>query len=427
MVTLEMIIPHYSQITLYKIKKYFMKRTLHNIYLTTAMMTVCLLSFTHRSISQTQPRPDHVIIVMEENYDYGSIYGSSSAPYLNSLISDTDAALFTNFYAIDHPSEPNYLDILSGDNQGVCDDAVHTPPYYTTPNLAAQLIGAGLTFVTYSEDMPIVAYDGASSGNYVRKHNPVTNWSGTGTNQVNENVVNLPFIGYFPASANYSSLPTFSFVMPNQNNDMHNGSISTGDTWARTHMDTLKTWCKAHNSLLIYTFDEDDDLHNNHIFTLFYGPMVKGGSYAEASCSGTLGTSACATGAAGPNLYSLLRTVEDMYGLPYAGAAATSCPITDCWRWLGTPAGVSTVSSETTDFTLAPNPANNTVTIKTTKNNTVSAQVTITDVVGRIAGQYTMTGKELSINTSNFAQGVYFYKVTIDNKTIHQSKFVINH
>ena len=63
------------------------------------------------------PRPDHVVIVIEENHSYGEIIGSSFAPYINSLA--TRGALFTQSYAITHPSQPNYLDLFSGSNQGV--------------------------------------------------------------------------------------------------------------------------------------------------------------------------------------------------------------------------------------------------------------------------------------------------------------------
>ena len=87
------------------------------------------------------------------------------------------------------------------------------------------MIDAGLSYITYSEDLPVVGYDGDSSGAYVRKHNPAANWMETGTNQIPEHA-NQPFTA-FPSD--YSKLPTVSIVIPNVNDDMHNGSISTGD------------------------------------------------------------------------------------------------------------------------------------------------------------------------------------------------------
>ena len=68
--------------------------------------------------------------------------------------------------------------------QGVTDNLVPNDNPFTTANLGRQLIDSGKTFVSYCEDLPEVGYNGASSGYYARKHNPVTNWMGTGTNQV---------------------------------------------------------------------------------------------------------------------------------------------------------------------------------------------------------------------------------------------------
>src|SRR5262249_29547867 len=64
--------------------------------------------------------PDNIVIVIEENHSFSEIIGSASAPYINSLAQQ--GALFTNSFAIEHPSEPNYLDLFSGSNQGVTSD-----------------------------------------------------------------------------------------------------------------------------------------------------------------------------------------------------------------------------------------------------------------------------------------------------------------
>src|SRR5437660_12829449 len=92
--------------------------------------------------------PDHVVLVIEENHGYSEIIGSSQAPYINSLASQ--GALMTNSFALTHPSEPNYLDLFSGSNQGVTDDSCPVGPF-STPNLGRGLINAGRTFGGYSE------------------------------------------------------------------------------------------------------------------------------------------------------------------------------------------------------------------------------------------------------------------------------------
>ena len=263
----------------------------------------------------TLPKPDHIVIVILENHAYSQIIGSGSAPYINSLSKDAYSANFTYSYAITHPSQPNYLDLYSGSNQGVTDD--NNPPNdpFTTANLGRQLINASGSYSTYSESLPSVGYNGDSYGAYVRKHNPAANWMGTGTNRI-PSTTNKPFTA-FPTD--YTKLPTVSIVVPNQNNDMHNGSdptrITTGDTWVKNHLNNYVQWAKTHNSLFILTFDEDDDKHGNRIVTIFTGSMVKSGQYSTTI-----------------NHYRVLRTIENIYGLPYAGNAANVKTITVCWK-----------------------------------------------------------------------------------------------
>jgi hypothetical protein len=98
-------------------------------------------------------------------------------------------------------------------------------------------------------------------------------------------------------------------------NGTHPGTITTADTWLKDHIDGYLQWAKKNNSLLILTFDEGKDSGTNRIATIFVGPMVKHGQYNEKI-----------------DHYSLLRTVEDMFGLTHAGSSATATPITDCWK-----------------------------------------------------------------------------------------------
>src|SRR5438552_18828138 len=98
--------------------------------------------------STTPPRPDHVVIVMEENHTYSQVIGSSSAPYINALAQQ--GALFTNSYGITHPSQPNYVALFSGSTQGLTDDSC--PQTFSGPDLGGQLLAANLSFTGYSDD-----------------------------------------------------------------------------------------------------------------------------------------------------------------------------------------------------------------------------------------------------------------------------------
>ena len=257
------------------------------------------------------PKPDHIIVVVMENHGYTQIMGSSSAPYINSLAQDAYSANFSNSYALTHPSQPNYLMLYSGSNQGVTNDDNSPNDPFTTANLGKQLLKAGRTYKTYSESLPSVGYNGDSYGTYRRKHNPAANWMGSGSNQIPKST-NQPYTA-FPTD--YTKLPTVSFVIPNQSNDMHDGSISTGDTWLKSNLDKYIQWAKTHNSLFIVTFDEDNDQQGNHIVTIFCGSMIKNGTYTSKITH-----------------YNVLRTIENMYGLHYAGGAASATTINYCWK-----------------------------------------------------------------------------------------------
>jgi acid phosphatase len=254
----------------------------------------------------TLPRPAHVVIVMEENHSYSDIIGASAAPYINKLAAQ--GALFTNSHAITHPSQPNYLALFSGSTQNITSDSC--PNTYSGQNLASALSQAGSSFTGYSESMPAPGYTGcyypATTELYARKHNPWANFSNVPTSS------NQPLTG-FPTD--YSKLPTVSFVVPNQLNDMHSGSIAQGDSWLQTHLDSYTRWAMTHHSLLIVTWDEDDGSSVNQIPTIFVGQMVKTGHYNENI-----------------NHYNVLRTVEDMYHLSYANASANVPPILDVWH-----------------------------------------------------------------------------------------------
>jgi phosphatidylinositol-3-phosphatase len=300
-------------------------------------IVLLLTSQTSFVSSQTAlPKPDHVVVAILESHGYTDLIGSPAAPYINALANDTLSAVFTESYAITHPSQPNYLVLYSGSTLGVADNQVPIGNPFTTANLGRQLIDSGKSFITYSEDLPEVGYNGATSGFYARKHNPVTNWMGTGINQVPA-TTNQPFTA-FP-SKDFTLLPTVCFVVPNLINDMHNGTdpdrIANGDTWISKNLDSYIQWAKANNSVFILTFDEERDTVDNHIITIFTGQMVKAGKYITKI-----------------NHYSTLHTFEKMYGLPFAGDSLTYAPITYCWK--GNSA--ASVSSNISNSRIYPNP-----------------------------------------------------------------------
>jgi phosphatidylinositol-3-phosphatase len=311
--------------------------------------------------------PDHVVIVIEENLSSRNLVPQLT--YLSAL--QHENADFTNSHGVDHPSQPNYLALFSGDTQGTGSAAKRNPDGSNpiidghtqvgtdaplantpldTPNLGAALIHAGRSFAGYSEDLPGRGFTGVShtgppgSGtDYQRKHNPWVNWQAVKDSEIGPNqlpsTVNLPFTAFPSDDSGFARLPTVAIVVPNQINDAHESSAAPPgtsygkamDDWLRLHIEPYRRWAMTHNSLLIITWDEDEDAYTpvkdadgaivakryiNLIPTIMAGQGVIPGSYSERI-----------------DHYAVLRTIEDFYGLtPLAHGDAGATPITDAFR-----------------------------------------------------------------------------------------------
>jgi hypothetical protein len=217
----------------------------------------------------TASAPDHVIIVFMENKGYPQIVGSSSAPYINSLIKK--GTLFTASYGVTHPSYPNYIAFFSGATQGITNDNCISGTPYSAKNLYTVLNDAGKSFAWYSEGLPSTGSGVCSSGYYREKHNPVTIFSNVPTS------ANKPFSS-FPTD--YTKLENVVCITPNMIDDWHDGSISQGDTWVKNKLGALADWCMTHNSILLITCDEDNKNYGNRIPTIAVGQNIKVGQDA---------------------------------------------------------------------------------------------------------------------------------------------------
>jgi hypothetical protein len=271
-------------------------------------MTAANVQRLTASAATSVPRPDHVLVVVMENKSYDEIIGRpDEAPYLNSLAAHS--AVFANSHGVAHPSQPNYIALFSGSTQGVTSD--DCPQTFTgVPNLGSNLVAGGYSFAGYAEDLDHVGDTECGDHwywpfGYARKHVPWVDFTNVPTSS------NKTF-GNFPSD--YSQLPTVSFAIPNMCNDMHSCGRDVGDEWIKNHIDSYAQWAATHNSLLIVTWDEDDNGPNNQIPTLFYGAHVQPGYYSDSI-----------------DHYSILRTIEDMYALPRLGTSASRDPITNVW------------------------------------------------------------------------------------------------
>ena len=279
--------------------------------------------FASAAFAQAQlPRPDHIVIVIDENKSFSDVIGSKHAPYLNALANR--GALLTNFTAAHHPSQPNYIDFFAGSPLGVCDDRC-IELSFTANNLGAALFATpGRSFGGYAEDLP--AKPECDLNGFAKRHCPWMDFS------------NIPasatkVLWKFPKD--FRKLPTVSIVIPNVLHDMHDGKliafeVRQGDRWLRSKLGAYARWAETHNSLLIVTWDEDSDENYrivcpatintappaNRIPTIIAGEHVKPGVRSATPYSH----------------HDLLRTILDMYGIPPFAGAATAKDINDIWR-----------------------------------------------------------------------------------------------
>lgn len=215
-------------------------------------------------------RPDHIFVIFEENKGYSQIVGSSSAPYINSLISK--GTLFTASHGITHPSYPNYIAWFSGSTQGVTSDACISGAPKSAQNLYTALKSVGRTFSWYSEGLPSVGSETCSSGYYREKHNPVTIFSNV------PKTANQPLTAInLSDTSTFKNLPNVVAISPDMRSDMHDASVSYGDNWLKTKLGKLIDWCSRNNAVFILTCDEDNKYEGNRIPTIAVGGNVKAG------------------------------------------------------------------------------------------------------------------------------------------------------
>jgi phosphatidylinositol-3-phosphatase len=246
---------------------------------------------------------------MEENHSYSNVIGNSDMPYLDGLA--TTFAYAQGCYANTHPSIGNYFMLTTG--QIITNDDSFSGEV-SADNIVRHLIGAGKTWKEYSEGLPSVGYTGGDTGSYTEHHNPLSYFSDVRENSIQaQNLVPFPQLETDLANHN---LPNYAFIVPNNNDDAHDGTLAQADSWLKTNMDPLiksSDFNAPGGGLLIITFDESVDSDpvdgGGHIAWVVVGPDVKK-SFTSTSCY---------------QHESTLRFMSELIGLNnFPGAGATA-------------------------------------------------------------------------------------------------------
>lgn len=260
------------------------------------------------------PRFSHVVVIVFENKGYGEVIGDSSAPTFNNLA--TRNALLTNYLGVARPSLPNYLALISGSTHGISENC--TDCDINARNLADTLEARGKTWKSYAEDLPSPGFTGGWSDGYAKKHNPFVYFDSVTSNPAR--LARVVGFDQFRRDLAQRSLPDFSLVVPNQCNSTHDCPVSTGDAWLKRLLPPLLDSPQLERGVVFVIFDEgeegDDAGGGGHIPAIAAGPTVRPGSRSTQALTH----------------YSLLRTIEDAWGLPHLGKSATTAAISGVWR-----------------------------------------------------------------------------------------------
>jgi hypothetical protein len=236
----------------------------------------------------------HVVWIWMENKDYAQIMASAGGPYLNALAGR--CGLATNYHAITHPSLPNYIAATSGGTQGVTDDAAPSSHPLTAPSIFEEL---GPSWRALEESMPTNCAL-TDSGRYAVRHNPAAYYTRIRAACAQQDVpLGAPALD-----------AAFTFITPNLCDDMHDCPVSTGDAWLQSFVPQLIATPQYQNgdTAIMITFDENDGSPTNHVSTIVVAPSVAPGTQDATPYTH----------------YSLLRTTEEMLGVPALGAAASA-------------------------------------------------------------------------------------------------------
>lgn len=276
---------------------------------------------------------DRVVIIVLENTDYER---AMQDPNLAELAKR--GASFTNFHSMFHPSYPNYLAMIAGTDYGLHhrgsylgDKQVNFPNDSDHKTIADRLVAAGLEFKQYAEELPegtcpwnIAGQHVAEKrGNYARRHVPFLSFR-----EVQEKwcdhvirVDSSKSDNYFVQDAR-KGLVAYSFYTPNMNHDGHDTTAEVSGAWVHKFLDQTFPEKLRKGTLVIVTFDESGGNADNRVYTVFLGDMVKDFSQQDP-----------ATLAKHYNHFSVLRTIEDNFGLkPLTLNDRDAAPITGIWR-----------------------------------------------------------------------------------------------
>ncbi len=256
-----------------------------------------------QSVQGTIPNFDHIILIVLENEYLQNVLGSTQMPNFNALASKY--VLLSNYFAVDHPSLPNYLALVSGSTQNVTSDC--TDCFVNQPNLADEIEASGRTWKSYQESMPAPCFIG-NKAPYLQWTNPFLYFDSIRLDQARCDNSIVP-LSQLETDLAANQLPNFAFIMPNMCDSGHDCPAVTADAWVNSMVAKLQASpALGENSLIVITFDEgakkgSDTKTRGQVATVLISPMARQGFTDPTTYSH----------------YSLLKTILSAWNLPDLG------------------------------------------------------------------------------------------------------------
>ena len=257
-----------------------------------------------------QPFRQAFIVILENT----TAAAAEQQPYLSVL--RQRGAYLAQHYGVTHPSQPNYIALVSGQTAGIQHDG---KAELDIRHLGDLLEAKGKTWRVYAEGYPGGCFTGEVQGKYVRKHVPFLSFNNVRLSPARcANIVSADRLDDDVAKG---KLADVTFYIPDQDNDGHDTGPVYADRWLKARLGRyLDNAAFLRDRLAVVTFDEDDYSHDNRIYTVLLGSRVQPG----------------ATVTERTDHYRLLKTLETGLGLGDLGQQdAPAKPIDGIWSSRG--------------------------------------------------------------------------------------------
>jgi phospholipase C len=240
-----------------------------------------------------------------ENHSASQIFGSPKTPYITRVAGRCGKAV--DYDAVTHPSLPNYIAMTAGSTGGITTDCNGCRT--NVPSIFRQLVRSGRAWRGYAESMPTPCLR-ADSGRYLMRHNPAVYFHHLGgTCPTSDLPMGTPARGALRHALRKNALPAYAFLTPDACHDMHDCPKSAGDAWLRSWLPMILANTSYRNGQMVVflTFDEGVGA-DQRVATVVLSPYVQAGTVSHAHFTH----------------YSLIRTAENLLGLPLLGRARTA-------------------------------------------------------------------------------------------------------